>query len=198
MKRDTENLARSIEAAAAEPERHPPAELRRVFEELKAGLNDGSIRAAAKEGDRWVVATWVKKGILLGFRIGEMVELSDSVFPFFDKDTFPLKSLTPDSGVRIVPGGTAVRDGCYLGRGVTIMPPSTSTSAPGSERGRSSTRTSSSVRARRSAAASTSPRARRSAGCWSPWGSCRSSSRTTCSSAGTAGSTRAPWCGSGR
>jgi len=124
VERDTSNLARSIEAASAEPEGRPPAELRSLFEELKAGLNDGSIRAARKEGDRWVVATWVKKGILLGFRIGEIVELRGSPFPFFDKDTFPPKRLGADSGVRIVPGGTAVRDGCYVGRGVTIMPPS--------------------------------------------------------------------------
>jgi len=122
--RDYSNLARSIEAAAANPEGQPPAELRRIFEELKAGLNDGSIRAAARDGDRWVVATWVKQGILLGFRIGEIVRPLESSFPFFDKDTFPLKAVAPDSGVRIVPGGTAVRDGCYLGRGVTIMPPS--------------------------------------------------------------------------
>jgi 2,3,4,5-tetrahydropyridine-2-carboxylate N-succinyltransferase len=122
--RDYSNLARSIEAAAANPDGQPPAELRRIFEELKAGLNNGSIRAAAKDGDRWVVATWVKQGILLGFRLGEIVKPLDSPFPFFDKNTFPLKRLFPDSGVRIVPGGTAVRDGCYLGRGVTIMPPS--------------------------------------------------------------------------
>jgi 2,3,4,5-tetrahydropyridine-2-carboxylate N-succinyltransferase len=124
VERDTSNLARLIDAAAADPEGQPPDELRRLFEELKAGLNDGSIRAAAKEDDRWVVASWVKKGILLGFRIGEIIELRNSPFPFFDKDTFPVKRLAPDSGVRIVPGGTAVRDGCYLGRGVTIMPPS--------------------------------------------------------------------------
>jgi 2,3,4,5-tetrahydropyridine-2,6-dicarboxylate N-succinyltransferase len=124
VNRDTTNLARSIETAAADPAGHPPADLRRIFEELKAGLNDGSIRAAAPDGDRWVVAPWVKKGILLGFRIGEIVPLADSPFPFFDKDTFQLKRVGADSGVRIVPGGTAVRDGCYLGRGVTIMPPS--------------------------------------------------------------------------
>ena len=124
MERDSSHLARSIEAAAADPGGQPPDVLRKLFEELKAGLNDGSIRAATKEGDGWVVATWVKKGILLGFRIGEIVEPLDSAFPFFDKDTFPLKRLAPDSGVRIVPGGTAVRDGCYLARGVTIMPPS--------------------------------------------------------------------------
>jgi 2,3,4,5-tetrahydropyridine-2-carboxylate N-succinyltransferase len=124
VERDSSHLARSIEAAAADPGGQPPDVLRKLFEELKAGLNDGSIRAATKEGDGWVVATWVKKGILLGFRIGEIVEPLDSAFPFFDKDTFPLKRLAPDSGVRIVPGGTAVRDGCYLARGVAIMPPS--------------------------------------------------------------------------
>ena len=124
MERDTSNLARSIEAATADPEGQPPEDLRRLFEELKAGLNDGSIRAASKKGERWVVSAWVKKGILLGFRIGEIHELADSPFPFFDKDTFPLKRMSPGSGVRIVPGGTAVRDGCFLGRGVTIMPPS--------------------------------------------------------------------------
>jgi 2,3,4,5-tetrahydropyridine-2-carboxylate N-succinyltransferase len=122
--RDYSNLARSIGAAAANPDGQPPAELRRIFEELKAGLNDGSIRAAARDGDRWVVATWVKQGILLGFRLGEIVRPLESPFPFFDKDTFPLKAVASDSAVRIVPGGTAVRDGCYLGRGVTIMPPS--------------------------------------------------------------------------
>jgi 2,3,4,5-tetrahydropyridine-2-carboxylate N-succinyltransferase len=124
MTRDTTGLARSIEKAAADPDALSPEETRILFEELKAGLNDGSIRAADKEGDRWVVRTWVKKGILLGFRIGAVGERVASGFPFFDRDTFPLKRLTVDSGVRIVPGGTAVRDGCYVGRGVTIMPPS--------------------------------------------------------------------------
>ncbi|HEX9286913.1 MAG TPA: 2,3,4,5-tetrahydropyridine-2,6-dicarboxylate N-succinyltransferase [Thermoanaerobaculia bacterium] len=124
MTRDMTGLARSIEKAATDPDASPPGETRRLFEELRAGLNDGSIRAAEKEGERWVVQTWVKKGILLGFRIGAVVEPVASGFPFFDKDTFPLKDLTLDSGVRIVPGGTSIRDGCYVGRGVTIMPPS--------------------------------------------------------------------------
>jgi 2,3,4,5-tetrahydropyridine-2,6-dicarboxylate N-succinyltransferase len=125
MPRDTDDLARAIDSASAEPERHPREALRSLFEELKAGLNDGSIRAAEKTGDRWTVRSWVKRGILLGFRIGsvERVDLG-SGFPFFDRDTFPVKTLTLDSGVRIVPGGTAVRDGCYVARGVTIMPPS--------------------------------------------------------------------------
>jgi 2,3,4,5-tetrahydropyridine-2,6-dicarboxylate N-succinyltransferase len=125
MPRDTQALARAIEAAAADPEGYPREELRQLFEELKGGLNDGSIRAAEKEGDRWTVRSWVKRGILLGFRIGSLTRVDlGSGFPFFDRDTFPLKSLTLDSGVRIVPGGTAVRDGSYVARGVTIMPPS--------------------------------------------------------------------------
>jgi len=125
MSRDPAELARAIEAAAVDPDGQSPEALRRLVEDLKAGLNDGSIRAAEKEGDRWVPRPWVKKGILLGFRVGVTREASvESGFPFFDKDTFPIQSLSIDSGVRIVPGGTAVRDGCHVGRGVTIMPPS--------------------------------------------------------------------------
>lgn len=125
MSRDPAELARAIEAAAADPDGQPPDALRGLVEELKAGLNDGSIRAAEKEGGRWVPRPWVKKGILLGFRVGVTREASVGAgFPFFDKDTFPVQGLTAGSGVRIVPGGTSVRDGCYVGRGVTIMPPS--------------------------------------------------------------------------
>jgi len=117
-------LASAIEKAAADPDALPPAETRRLFAELRAGLNEGSIRAAEKEGDRWVVRAWVKKGILLGFRVGLVGEPVSSGFPFFDRDTFPLKQLTIESGLRVVPGGTSIRDGCYIGPGVTIMPPS--------------------------------------------------------------------------
>ena len=100
----------------------------RLFQEFKDALNSGRIRAAepdpsAKSG--WRVNGWVKKGILLGFRMGALVDMSvDRVRqPFFDKATYPVKRLTPDSGVRIVPGGSSIRDGCYVGRGVTCMPP---------------------------------------------------------------------------
>jgi 2,3,4,5-tetrahydropyridine-2,6-dicarboxylate N-succinyltransferase len=125
MPRDVETLARAIERAAADPDGATKDELRSLFEDLKAGLNDGTIRAAEKKGNRWVAHPWVKTGILLGFRIGSLVRpVPASGFPFFDRDTFPLKSLGIDSGVRIVPGGTAVRDATYVARGVTIMPPS--------------------------------------------------------------------------
>ena len=125
MSRDPAELAREIEAAAADPDGQPPDVLRRLVEDLKAGLNDGSVRAAEKEGGRWLPRAWVKKGILLGFRVGVVRPAAGvSGFPFFDKDTFPVQAFTVESGVRIVPGGTAVRDGCHVGRGVTIMPPS--------------------------------------------------------------------------
>ena len=125
MLRDREELARAIEAAAADPDGQSPETLRQLVEDLKAGLNDGSIRAAEREGDRWVPRPWVKKGILLAFRVGVVREAYGGAgFPFFDKDTFPVQDLKVGSGVRIVPGGTAVRDGCHVGRGVTIMPPS--------------------------------------------------------------------------
>ena len=124
MTRVATALSSAIEKAAADPDALPPAETRRLFAELRAGLNEGSIRAAEKEGDRWVVRAWVKKGILLGFRVGLVGEPVSSGFPFFDRDTFPLKQLTIESGLRVVPGGTSIRDGCYIGPGVTIMPPS--------------------------------------------------------------------------
>lgn len=101
----------------------------RAFNELKFFLNDGDVRAAQRSdasGNRggWIVNDWVKKGILLGFRLGEMVEMgSGDLFRFFDKDTYPLKRLSLDQQVRVVPGGTAIRDGCFVAKSVVVMPP---------------------------------------------------------------------------
>ena len=118
------DLPGRIEALASRPDQLQSHDARAAFEELKAGLNDGSIRAAEKENDRWVVRRWVKHGILLGFRIGALSRaLAETGFRFFDKDTFPLKDLRVESKVRVVPGGTAIRDGCYIAAGVTLMPP---------------------------------------------------------------------------
>ena len=100
----------------------------RLFQDFKDALNAGQIRSAqpdasAKTG--WRVNTWVKKGILLGFRMGTVVDMSINPGrqPWFDKSTYSVKHLTPESGVRIVPGGSTIRDGCFIGRGVTCMPP---------------------------------------------------------------------------
>ena len=90
---------------------------------LKAGLNDGSVRAAEPVAGGWRVNAWVKKGILLGFRIGRIVEMPDCDFSFYDKHTFPVKKLDATKGIRLVPGGSSIRDGVYVGKGVTCMPP---------------------------------------------------------------------------
>jgi len=103
-------------------------EHRRTFETFKSALNGGEVRAAEPDGASktgWRVNAWVKKGILLGFRIGKVVDMSvDRVRqPFFDKDTYPVKEVNVASQVRIVPGGSSIRDAAYVGRGVTCMPP---------------------------------------------------------------------------
>ena len=100
----------------------------RLFYEFKNALNAGRIRAAEPDPSSpsgWRVNGWVKKGILLGFRMGGVVDMSIDAArqPFLDKSTFPVKRFSPESGVRIVPGGSSIRDGAYIGKGVTCMPP---------------------------------------------------------------------------
>jgi 2,3,4,5-tetrahydropyridine-2-carboxylate N-succinyltransferase len=113
---------------------HPPAKYGDehfwLFQLFKDGLNDGTVRAAEPDSTAgatggWRVNGWVKKGILLGFRMGVIADMSVDAArqPFFDKGTYPVKKITLSSGVRIVPGGSSVRDGAFLGKGVTCMPP---------------------------------------------------------------------------
>jgi 2,3,4,5-tetrahydropyridine-2-carboxylate N-succinyltransferase len=99
-----------------------------LFQRFKQALNAGEIRAAEPDGSTktgWRVNAWVKKGILLGFRMGVVVDMSinSTRQPWFDKATFPVQRLTADRSIRIVPGGSSIRDGCYIGRNVTCMPP---------------------------------------------------------------------------
>ncbi len=99
-----------------------------LFQRFKHALNSGAVRSAEPDSSArsgWRVNAWVKKGVLLGFRMGAVVDMSvDAVRqPFLDKATFPVKRFTPQDGVRIVPGGSSIRDGCFVGRGVTCMPP---------------------------------------------------------------------------
>jgi len=101
---------------------------RAVFADLRAALSSGRVRAAepdAATAAGWRVNTWVKQGILLGFKFGDMVDVSmdHGRVPFYDKDTLPLKKPGLAANVRIVPGGSAVRDGAYLAPGVICMPP---------------------------------------------------------------------------
>jgi len=156
------NLQDQIEELFAREATDFGEEYFRAFDELKAALNEGRVRAAEPDLSSptgWKVNTWVKKGILLGFRIGRIVEmpvapLSPPLGPlpegggalrrtqtgateepqlqraevalqsqFRDKNTFPLKQIPADRNIRIVPGGSAIRDGCYVGKGVVCMPP---------------------------------------------------------------------------
>jgi 2,3,4,5-tetrahydropyridine-2-carboxylate N-succinyltransferase len=118
-------LVERLVAAGAEA---PRDEARKAFTILRGALSEGTVRAAEPDASApsgWRVNTWVKRGILLGFRFGEIIDMSadHGRWPFFDKDTLPLKSIGAWSNVRVVPGGSTVRDGAYLGRGVICMPP---------------------------------------------------------------------------
>jgi 2,3,4,5-tetrahydropyridine-2-carboxylate N-succinyltransferase len=99
---------------------------REVYEEFKTALRTGEIRSAEKAADgAWHANAWVKQGILLGFRMGKMVEMGKptETLRFFDKDTFPLRPMTLEDGVRIVMGGSAIRDGSYVAPTVVVVPP---------------------------------------------------------------------------
>jgi 2,3,4,5-tetrahydropyridine-2-carboxylate N-succinyltransferase len=99
---------------------------RERFNEFKAALNLGKLRAAERtESGEWNVNPWVKRGILLGFRMGVLTDMStaDKSLRFFDKDTYPVRELGLGDNVRIVPGGSSIRDGAYVAPGVVCMPP---------------------------------------------------------------------------
>jgi 2,3,4,5-tetrahydropyridine-2-carboxylate N-succinyltransferase len=103
-------------------------EARQAFFELQRALGAGEVRAAVPDDavpSGWRVNTWVKQGILLGFRFGDVVDMSadHGRWPFYDKDTMPLKKPGPSAGVRIVPGGSTVREGAYVATSVVCMPP---------------------------------------------------------------------------
>jgi 2,3,4,5-tetrahydropyridine-2,6-dicarboxylate N-succinyltransferase len=118
-------LREQIETLAARPpSKFSRADIR-VFEELKRALNRGEVRAAEKTADgKWLVNAWVKQGLLLGFRMGEITDVSSSdSFIFFDKDTYPVRPTVLEENVRIVPGGSTIRDGVYIASGVVCMPP---------------------------------------------------------------------------
>ncbi len=125
---DLHALAERIEELFEQKPATYSPEDRNLFLQFRDLLNNGQVRAAERDSSHptgWRVNSWVKKGILLGFRIGGIVSMNSAASPaqFFDKDTYPLKQFTGESGVRIVPGGSSVRDGCFVGRAVTCMPP---------------------------------------------------------------------------
>ncbi len=119
------DLAQRIDALAATPasDRLPDFAAETVAELLDA-LERGDVRSAERAANGvWNAVPWVKRGILLGFRVGTIADMSVPPFSFLDKDTYPPRRLSPSDGVRIVPGGSTVRRGAYLAPGVVCMPP---------------------------------------------------------------------------
>ena len=125
------DVEKRVDAVAATPSGAPlPEDAREVVERLLDALEKGTVRAAEKTtSGEWRAVPWVKRGILLGFRVGAIVDMSlrsatDRIgFSFFDKDTYPPRRLTSADGVRIVPGGSSIRRGAYVASGVVCMPP---------------------------------------------------------------------------
>jgi 2,3,4,5-tetrahydropyridine-2,6-dicarboxylate N-succinyltransferase len=118
-------LREQIESLAARQDGdYTPAD-RAVFDEFKNALNRGEVRAAEKNASgEWLVHAWVKQGLLLGFRMGALADMSEgNSFKFFDKDTYPARPTQIGDNVRIVPGGSTIRDGAYIAPGVVCMPP---------------------------------------------------------------------------
>src|SRR5579863_3976478 len=119
-----QSLQADIERLAllGEVEQNPDA--RRAFVDFRDALTTGKIRAAEKVNGQWTVNVWVKQGILLGFRLGQLSQMSDgSCLSFVDKDTFPARRFTVDDRIRVVPGGSSVRVGAYVAPSVICMPP---------------------------------------------------------------------------
>jgi 2,3,4,5-tetrahydropyridine-2-carboxylate N-succinyltransferase len=121
-------LAESISELFAQGTAASKGAARELFAQLRAELSAGRVRAAEPDSASptgWRVNTWVKQGILLGIRLGDLIDvgIGKGRLPFFEKDTMPLKSLNVDDNVRLVPGGSSVRDGAYLGKGIICIPP---------------------------------------------------------------------------
>ncbi|HEU4631544.1 MAG TPA: 2,3,4,5-tetrahydropyridine-2,6-dicarboxylate N-succinyltransferase [Gemmatimonadaceae bacterium] len=122
------DLQARIAALVAVPAGQPfPPDTDLVIDELLSALEDGTVRAAACDDDgQWRAVPWVKRGILLGFRAGTVVDMSpgaQSPFRFYDKHTYPTQRLPLEQGVRVVPGGSTIRRGAHVGSGVVCMPP---------------------------------------------------------------------------
>jgi len=117
-----EQRIEKLAAASAEELRSDAA--RATFFDFRAALSKGEVRAASKEKGTWRTNEWVKRGILLGFRMGVLQGFGDgSALSFVDKDTFPPRRLAVKDGVRMVPGGSSIREGAYVAAGVICMPP---------------------------------------------------------------------------
>lgn len=125
----SDSLKQRIEQALADAAAgSPPGTVRAVVDDLLSALEAGEVRAAERDDSgEWKAVPWVKRGILLGFQVGTLTDMSQDgatpVFRFFDKDTYPPRRLTLSDGIRVVPGGSTIRRGAYVAAGVVCMPP---------------------------------------------------------------------------
>jgi len=111
---------------AAGPEAAGDPAAMEAFLKLRGALSAGRVRAAEPDAENplgWRVNAWVKQGILLGFRLGKLVSMGGEAFSFVDKGTYPARRFGLEQGVRVVPGGSSVREGAFLAPGVVCMPP---------------------------------------------------------------------------
>ena len=120
-------LEQSIESFFAQgPDALGNADALAAFHQLRDALEAGELRSAEPDASTalgWRVNAWVKRGILLGFRLGSMVDMPSGALSFVDKNTYPARTFTADQGVRVVPGGSSIRSGAYLAKSVVCMPP---------------------------------------------------------------------------
>jgi 2,3,4,5-tetrahydropyridine-2-carboxylate N-succinyltransferase len=119
------DLKQRIIEISQNPPEEAPSDFRELFKSFLKALENGEIRSAQKVDNRWVVNSWVKHGILLGFKYGQNRAFDrEGSFKFFDKHTYPTQDIDGvEKNIRIVPGGSTVRSGCYIGNNVTMMPP---------------------------------------------------------------------------
>ena len=121
------NLQESIERLfASGPAAVDDPSAKKTFLALRDALEHGELRSASPDPDSptgWRVNPWVKRGILLGFRLGALEDMSAERLSFVDKNTYPARQFAVSDGIRIVPGGSSVRAGAYVARGVVCMPP---------------------------------------------------------------------------
>jgi 2,3,4,5-tetrahydropyridine-2-carboxylate N-succinyltransferase len=124
---NTAQLQQAVERAfASGPAAVSDPTARNVFNEFRSTLERGEIRSASPDNSSptgWKVNVWVKQGILLGFRLGVLEDFSVPGLSFVDKSTYPVRHFTSSDGVRVVPGGSSVRAGAFVARGVVCMPP---------------------------------------------------------------------------
>ena len=176
------SLESTISALFEEQRAHYEESYFSAFDEFKAALNEGRVRAAepdASSPSGWRVNGWVKKGILLGFRLGRVVSMPPADLQFRDKHTYPLKQLPEGQNIRVVPGGSSIRDGCYIAQERDLH------AAHVHQRGRlcgrrdhgGLARAGGLLRAGGQARATSAPR-RKLAACWNPLARCPSSLKT--------------------